>query len=199
MYKSEADFSRSLSTNMKKHGFDITRIESHGTSNGIPDMYVRGKQHDFWLELKNDPNSSICQDRFKIAWRPGQQGWHYLHYKLLEFKRSLTVQACTDGLIVIPMEKLYKGNIVNDNDLIRISKDQLRCINIGKFLMIVSNMAIIPFSVKASIISMSIYYPEELDIDVEAMAADYDSNFSYQQLLDVFFDLETLLINHVNI
>ena len=75
MYKTEHEFSRSFSDRLAKARLMVTRIESHNTGNGIPDMFVCGHGLDTWLELKNDPKLSIKDKQIKVAWRPGQIVW----------------------------------------------------------------------------------------------------------------------------
>ena len=43
MYKTEAEFSKALTARLRKEHIRVTRIESHGTGNGIPDMFVDGR------------------------------------------------------------------------------------------------------------------------------------------------------------
>ena len=59
MYNTEHAFSVAFCSKLKKAGLFVTRIESHGTGNGIPDIFVCGRGLDTWLELKNDPKLSI--------------------------------------------------------------------------------------------------------------------------------------------
>lgn len=111
MYKTEADFSRAITQKLKSHGCVITRIESHGTGNGIPDMYVQYPDFDCWIELKNT-KASIFERLKKISWRPGQQSW-MLEYKHMHNKRCcLTIVACADGYIIIRNHRHYIDNVV---------------------------------------------------------------------------------------
>jgi hypothetical protein len=113
MYKTEADFSRSLSGKLTKSGCRVTRIESHATGNGIPDMFVDGRGVDAWIELKNNPQHSIYSKTIKVAWRPGQVPWAYEYFRHhCADKCSLTLVACCDGIIFIPMIELFKGHTI---------------------------------------------------------------------------------------
>ena len=75
----ESKFAASLVRMFNSNGCNATRIESHGTGNGIPDMYVLGFGTDFWLELKHDPKLGQNARTIKVDWRPGQQGWMYIY------------------------------------------------------------------------------------------------------------------------
>lgn len=132
MYKTEHDFSKSLSDRLVKAGLMITRIESHNTGNGIPDMFVCGKGLDTWLELKNDTKLSIKDKTIKVAWRPGQVAWMYRYFQKHLTKSCLTVVAVSDGILIIPMTKLFKDNLVQGHK--GISYEELKWINIPRVL-----------------------------------------------------------------
>lgn len=98
-YKNEAMFSKSLIDRLTAAGFNITRIESHGTMRGIPDMFVQGHGFDVWLELKNG-NSN---------WRPGQFGWCYRYYLEHNKKKCvLTLRSMDEGIAFYPMTDVAK-------------------------------------------------------------------------------------------
>ena len=80
MYRTEAEFSKALTARLRKEHIRVTRIESHGTGNGIPDMFVDGRGVDTFLELKNDPTISIHNKVIKVAWRPGQKAWMFEYF-----------------------------------------------------------------------------------------------------------------------
>lgn len=110
----EASFSKSLSAGLKRQGLFCTRIESHGTGNGIPDMFVQGNGYDLWIELKS-ANIKPELNKIKVDWRPGQQAWA-LDYRSLHtcYKQTLTIVKADTGYYIIPMIEHYKNNIVND-------------------------------------------------------------------------------------
>lgn len=81
MYKTEHEFNKSLSDRLAKARLMVTRIESHNTGNGIPDMFVCGRGLDTWLELKNDTKLSIKDRAINVAWRPGQIAWMYTYFQ----------------------------------------------------------------------------------------------------------------------
>ena len=132
MYKTEHDFSKSLSDRLVKAHLMITRIESHNTGNGIPDMFVCGKGLDTWLELKNDPKLSIKDKQIKVAWRPGQLAWMFTYFQKHMLKNCLTLVAASDGIFIIPMTSAFKDHIVLNPQ--SISYDDLRWINIARVL-----------------------------------------------------------------
>ena len=132
MYKTEHDFSKSLSDRLAKARLMVTRIESHNTGNGIPDMFVCGRGLDTWLELKNDPKLSIKDKVIKVAWRPGQLAWMYTYFQKHMFKNCLTIVATSDGMFIIPMTKVFVNHLVyNPNS---ISYEDLKWIDICRVL-----------------------------------------------------------------
>ena len=132
MYKSEHEFSKSLSDRLVKAKLMITRVESHNTGNGIPDMFVCGQGLDTWLELKNDPKLSIKNCIIKVAWRPGQIVWTYTYFQKHLTKCCLTLVACSDGIFIVPMTSAFKDHIVLNPQ--SISYEDLKWINIARVL-----------------------------------------------------------------
>ena len=132
MYKTEHDFSKSLSDRLAKARLMVTRIESHNTGNGIPDIFVCGRGLDTWLELKNDPKLSIKDKAIKVAWRPGQIAWMYTYFQKHETKCCLTIVAASDGIFIVPMTSTFKDHIVLNPQI--ISYDDFRWINIWRVL-----------------------------------------------------------------
>ncbi|MBR6135017.1 MAG: hypothetical protein IKQ22_00825 [Clostridia bacterium] len=123
MYRTEAEFSKALTARLKREHIRVTRIESHGTGNGIPDMFVDGRGIDTFLELKNDPTHSINSKNIKVAWRPGQKAWMFEYHTKHITKSCLTLVACKDGLVIIPMtstfpdDKVYDPQVISYEDL----------------------------------------------------------------------------------
>ena len=106
----EAEFARSLSGILSHRGFNITRIESRTTGNGIPDMFVQGHGEDYWLELKYDKNLKPDQSHIKIQWRPGQVAWMYEYFLAhSQVKCCLTVVGCPYGCYIIRMSKPFEN------------------------------------------------------------------------------------------
>lgn len=132
MYKTEHDFSKSLSDRLAKAGLMVTRIESHNTGNGIPDMFVCGRGLDTWLELKNDPKLSIKDKVIKVAWRPGQVAWMYTYFQKHRTKSCLTLVAASDGIFIIPMTATFKDHTVYNPQ--SISYEDFKWINIWRVL-----------------------------------------------------------------
>ena len=132
MYKTEHEFSKSLSDRLAKAGLMVTRIESHITGNGIPDMFVCGRGLDTWLELKNDPKLSIKDKVIKVAWRPGQIPWAFTYFQRHITKCSLTLVAASDGIFIIPMTDTFKEHKVIDSQ--SISYEDLGWIDIPRVL-----------------------------------------------------------------
>ena len=132
MYKTEHDFSKSFLDRLAKARLMVTRIESHNTGNGIPDIFVCGRGLDTWLELKNDPKLSIKDKVIKVAWRPGQVAWMYTYFQKHRTKSCLTLVAASDGIFVVPMTSAFKDHIVFNPQ--SISYEDLKWINIWRVL-----------------------------------------------------------------
>lgn len=132
MYKTEHEFSKSFSDRLAKARLMVTRIESHNTGNGIPDIFVCGRGLDTWLELKNDPKLSIKDKQIKVAWRPGQVAWMYTYFQKHVLKNCLTIVAASDGIFIVPMTSAFKDHIVLNPQ--SISYEDFRWINIWRVL-----------------------------------------------------------------
>jgi hypothetical protein len=115
MYQSEAAFSKAFCRHLRDTGYYVTRIESGGTKRGIPDIHWAGRGREGWIELKNIRAPYRGGD-IKIPWRAGQQGWahEYLKYS---GSPSLTVAACSNTILVIPMVRWFKENWVTRQDV----------------------------------------------------------------------------------
>lgn len=125
MWESEQKFSRYLIGRLKNEGFMCSRIETHGTLNGMPDMFVQGNGMDTFIELKNMKKVSVNDERFKVPWRPGQVSWatvyrnNHKHYvNVFDITRcSWTFIGCSDGIIALPMWSNFMLNEVNTSDI----------------------------------------------------------------------------------
>ena len=113
MFKSEAEFRRSLCSALDKNGWFTQKIEAEGMNVGIPDMYV-GKnwlQMFFELKLEKTPAPKPGQDLL-VHWRPGQQAWAIKYYKRVR-KCVWTVIQYNNAIgLVRNGSSLYKDNIV---------------------------------------------------------------------------------------
>lgn len=112
MYSTEHAFSVAFCSKLKKAGLFVTRIESHGTGNGIPDLFVTGTGWDCWIELKNMPDKSIYSKVLTVPWRPGQVAWMFQYFNTMCSRNCLTIVACCDGVIIIPMIHPFKDRKV---------------------------------------------------------------------------------------
>lgn len=125
MWESEQKFSHYLIGRLKNEGFMCSRIESHGTLNGMPDMFVQGNGMDTFIELKNMKKVSVNDERLKVSWRPGQVAWatvyrnNHKHYvNVFDITRcSWTFIGCSDGIIALPMWSNFMLNEVNTSDI----------------------------------------------------------------------------------
>ena len=132
MYRTESEFSKALTARLKREHIRVTRIESHGTGNGIPDMFVDGRGVDTFLELKNDPAHSINSKSIKVAWRPGQKAWMLEYFIKHTTKNCLTLVACKDGVAIIPMASTFPNDVVYDPQV--ISYEDLKQFRLSRIL-----------------------------------------------------------------
>lgn len=140
MWENEQKFSRYLIQRLKDEGFVCNRIETHGTLNGIPDIFVQGHGIDTFIELKNMKKLSVNAERFKVPYRPGQVAWAAVYYNTHKYsvngfditRCSWTFIGCSDGIIALPMWSNFMFNEVNVSD-IRYTID--KCTKIKDILM----------------------------------------------------------------
>ena len=115
MYNTEAEFSKALCDKMRRDGrIDYTRIESHGTANGIPDLYVMAGFNQYWVELKNSKSASVnsLKTTIKVPWRPGQQAWFEQYRRHNICRYGVTLMSAADCVFIIPMDRIYENNTV---------------------------------------------------------------------------------------
>lgn len=133
MWENEKMFSRYLIERLKRNSFVCNRIETHGTLNGMPDMFVQGHGMDTFIELKNMKNVSVNDENIKVSWRPGQVAWATVYrnthlYNIKDFdiiKCSWTFIGCKDGVLAVPMCRHFENNMLKNSDVkFRISKDE---------------------------------------------------------------------------
>jgi hypothetical protein len=115
MYRNEAAFSKAFCGRLKRLGLTVTRVESGGTRRGIPDIHWVGFGQEGWIELKN-VHYSYYKKPIKVPWRPGQQAWALDYYRAKKTP-SLTVVACNNCILVVPMVRPFKENWVSPEDI----------------------------------------------------------------------------------
>lgn len=72
---------KKIKNKLEKHDNILVQpIESGGTGLGIPDLFIRTKNHDIWMELKRVDWPNGRGKTISIPWRPGQLNWikHYI-------------------------------------------------------------------------------------------------------------------------
>lgn len=186
MYDTENDFSTFLTTKLSKLGMRATRFESHGTGNGIPDMFIDGYGFDTFIELKNDKKYSIKDKVIKVHWRPGQQPWMYEYFlKHKHSKCCLTVVACTDGWFVIPMTQIFKNNTVYNADNFGINYKDLKNVTLGRLFHLMSTHFALIDTYRNAIIAMVNKFWRFSD----GTTVDYDPDVLWnKQTIDDTFD-----------
>lgn len=207
MYNTENDFSTFLTAKLSKLGMRATRLESHSTSNGIPDMFVDGYGFDTFIELKNDKKHSINDKVIKVQWRPGQQPWMYEYFlKHKHSKCCLTIIACTDGWFVIPMTKVYKDNIVYNANNFGISYKDLKRVTIGRLIHLMSTHFALIDTYRNAIIAMvnkfwrfsdgtTVDYDPEVLWNSKNVDDEFSSDVFESAKLEMFLTLENTLKN----
>lgn len=112
MYKNEHEFSKAVTSALKRTGAMVTKIESHDTSCGIPDLFIAYNGHMQWIELKTDNQQSVKNAQYKFAWRPGQQAWYH-NYKMHSLgDYVITLMSCKDGVVLARNNRIYPNNCV---------------------------------------------------------------------------------------
>lgn len=122
MYRSEAAFSEALCKLLSQRGIFHQRIESRLTGCGIPDLYIRLKESEHWVELKNMPRDFVTQKQWEIPWRKGQRAWMY-NYGRISGIPAYTYVAMYDGFLAIDMRQLYTRNVVKKTDHVYIASE----------------------------------------------------------------------------
>ena len=202
MYKTEAAFSRSLSTRISKSNAQVQKIESHDTGNGIPDLFVQGWGYDCWIELKNDNSLGPYAKEIKVKWRPGQQGWAHVYGICHKDKVSLTVIACAYGLYIIPMTQLFKDDKVLFPQF--IPNEDLKHVNIVRIFFIMSHIDINKYTTyrEAVIAMVDEWYGTRVDYDPETLwdpntiDSPYDMRVFLSYKLEMINQLETLRMEY---
>lgn len=209
MYATENDFSKALTNKLSKLGMRAIRFESHGTGNGIPDMFVDGYGFDIFIELKNDKKASINDKVIKVQWRPGQQAWMYEYFlKHRHSKCCLTIIACIDGWFIIPMTKIFKDNVIYNANNYAISYDDLKNVNICRLLHLMSTHIhfALPETYRFAINAMvklfwsfkdgtTVDYDPEVLCDSKNVDDVFNSKVFESAKLDMFLTLENTLKN----
>lgn len=189
VYNTENDFSKALTNKLNRFGMRTTRIESHGTGNGIPDMFIDGHGFDTFIELKNDKKASINDKVVKVQWRPGQQAW--MHEYFLKHKHSkccLTIISCIDGWFIIPMTQIFKNNTVYNANKFGISYDELKHVTLARLLHLMSTHFISSDTYRNAIIAMVNKFWSFIDGTI----VDYDPDALWnEQTIDDMFDART--------
>lgn len=175
MYDTEAAFGRAIMLKLNKAGYGTQRIESHSTTNGIPDMFVQGYGKDFWIELKNSKHVKTLK-RVQVDWRPGQQAWSHDYYLLhKKQKQTVTLMSIQEGMFIIPMWELYPGNIVNDPWFLTYEELKLYHSSVADitrlFTFATHNLDYSSFRTyrDAVIFWVEQYYPDDYDYDPEVI------------------------------
>ena len=110
-YKSEQAFSKALMIRLSKQYSCINRIESGTTGLGIPDIYLRARGREYWIELKNDPRQILNQMYYHFDWRKGQQAWHLGYYKACGLS-VVNILAVRDGFVIYELKQHHPKGIV---------------------------------------------------------------------------------------
>lgn len=198
MYVNEQAFSKALCARLKKEGFMVQRMETHGTGVGVPDIYAVGYGFGIWLELKVHETNSIFMDKVKVPWRPGQQAWHLDYRSHMLCKRcGLTLMSCKDGIIVVPMNQVYDKNTVIKPQ--GMNYKQWKDVSLVRFLNVMSTSVPCVRTLNKYDRIMSLvywidsYWPDELDYDADVLLDEYSikSNSDFENnKLNLFLELE---------
>lgn len=117
-YKNENTFKAAVIKMFRDYGWFCSKIESHTTGLGLPDVFMHRENHDVWVEFKVEHKNK--EDVKQVAWRPGQLAWHYSYFSHGYYKGSSkcswTFVGCDNGIICIPMVKqiCLNKNMIDD-------------------------------------------------------------------------------------
>jgi hypothetical protein len=201
VFESESKFSSWLTGVFNKTGFDVTRIESHGTGNGIPDMFVQGVGRDMWIELKNEPHVDCpAQCDYKTAvplhvkWRPGQQAWARAYILNHVIKSTLTIVALNKGFAIIPMYKQsFKDNYVDWSSIFYTERiDPWTLVRLSHGLEFVTGKP----TFRDCIIDIGNVHPD-VDYDPEVLFDAYCPGF-YKWIYNIDDEATPVLWNYIN-
>lgn len=196
MAELESDFSRSFSGRLKQFNLDVTRLESHGTSVGIPDMFVQGHGFDFFLELKNK----------KLVYRPGQKAWHYNYFlRHGREKCVLTLISESNGIRIVPGIKVWEKNKPDFTWF--IDNKELSMVPLVSLFHCLTTVNLVHNTYRQAIGCLATdYFPDSLDYDPDAIwPADIDLDeqfdwFVWEQLkCGIFLTLNRIYRNSMNI
>ena len=111
----EAKFSASVVSALRHRGFMVNKIETHGTTIGIPDLYcVYGTP--IWIELKVVNLDTKNKAAIHVPYRPGQLAWFARHKRLAPRIQLYTLVHTNDEIWLHTVEAL------NTNDIDRYLK-----------------------------------------------------------------------------
>ena len=201
MFKNEAAFSKALTAKLNRDNVQTQRIESHSTSNGIPDLFIQGWGYDCFIELKNDNSYSVGVEKIHVGWRPGQQAWAHNYYICHKNKVSLTVISCNDGFIIIPMNHIYKNDTVWMPR--GITQDEIKHgVNLARILFAMSHIDTRKHDTyRDAIIAMVDDWYGDIDYDPDVLWGDntidddYDMNVFLSLKLEMLIQLESIVKN----
>lgn len=154
MWKSEKLFGKAVMKKIEAESGLCFRLETASTAPGMPDLYVLANGTDYFIEFKNMQNTHVTSSHFKVAWRAGQQRFALQYrekmqkYKQVyyddaddtyiegfEQKFSWTFVGCSNGVLLIPMYKVFKDSLVHSDDAVfTFTLDEFRKLNILEFL-----------------------------------------------------------------
>lgn len=154
MWKSEKLFGKAVMQKIEEESGICFRLETASTAPGMPDLYVLANGADYFIEFKNMQNTPVTSSHFKVAWRAGQQRFA-LQYreKMQKYKQtyyddaddtyiegfeqkfSWTFVGCSNGVLLIPMYKVFENNLVHFDDAVfTFTLDEFSKLNILEFL-----------------------------------------------------------------
>lgn len=203
MYATEKDFSKAFTDKLKRVGFTVTRLESHSTGNGIPDIFICGHGFDCFIELKNDKKHRPKAFTLPVEWRPGQRAWMLEYFLKHKYKKNcLTIVAVKEGYYIIPMTCMYENSTVYNSASMFISKSDWSKINIARVLHVMTDYITGFNTYREAIIGLVMqYYPYDIDYDPEVLwdeeTIDYgfDAAIFNSNKLEILLTLETTMKN----
>lgn len=121
MFKNEHEFSRWLRHELEHISILAIPIESHGTRNGIPDLFVMGYGSDIWLELKYVKviKNFEVRNKITIPYRPGQLAFAMQYTQYHNNKKAV----CT--VMAVQFKDVLKITLIPlDNETIKFLNER---------------------------------------------------------------------------
>jgi len=125
MYSSEGAFVAALVDHLRtKERMSVTRIESHGTRLGIPDIHAVCSEGEFWIECKRiHKNFFIDGGLITVPFEAGQQKWAKDYREAQHNHKAVLLMVSFENWIAsCSLKQFYEGKKIPSNHFRIISR-----------------------------------------------------------------------------